>query len=124
MYSFQKENDMVVRVRNFVHIKICCLLANNILCNKRGQRIIFANLTYSALNIYHCIISNNEVIFLKYPISINIGAKTLRFFSNLSSRSEKGKYFGASEALQPPKPPPSSPLGIPQHGLCFSVIDV
>ena len=34
----------------------------------------------------------------KNPISVNIGTRTVRFFSNRSSQSEKGKYFGAEGA--------------------------
>ena len=42
---------------------------------------------------YQIIISDNEFIFLKNPILVNIRARMFRFFSNQGSRSEKDKYF-------------------------------
>jgi len=46
-----------------------------------------------------------KLYILKNLISVNIGARTVRFFSNRSSRSEKGKYFGAEGGCSPLSPP-------------------
>ena len=75
-------------------MNIFCLLANY---SMRGERVKghFSNFIFFALNNYQCIISNNKVIKLENPISVNIGARMVRFFSNRSFRFEKGKYFGA-----------------------------